>query len=440
MRFKVKPATISGAIVLTIGVFFTVFQVEQIRINESNNKIIALQELTSITEGIDRNLNMSLQYAEFFEYIIKKNPDISESSLREYAELVLENNKLIESVSIAKGGIVTNIYPLEGNEEALGHDLLENLESDSYIARAIESDIAVTEGPIMAKQGGFMIFNRKAIFIDEEGEDKLWGLSSIAIRFDQILSAYGLNAESDRYLLALRVIDGDESGSFLWGNTEIMEGHAVTTEIYLPGEVWQFGIYPKGGWNENSDVYRKLRYLFIISEIFMFFLIYWYISHYQDIRREARRDPLTGSLNKRSFERYVKARLKEDDRHHALILIDLNKFKEVNDTLGHQAGDMVLKRTSERVDGILRKSDRLSRIGGDEFAVFIYDIVSRENALEICNRIDTVMGEPISIDGRFLCIGGSIGSAISNIDGNSYEELYRVADANMYEKKFSHKT
>lgn len=124
-------------------------------------------------------------------------------------------------------------------------------------------------------------------------------------------------------------------------------------------------------------------------------------------------------------------------RPFAVIYVDLDGFKVVNDSLGHLIGDSLLKAVTKRLLGILRKGDTLCRVGGDEFVVLIEDLGEPDNAIEVCEKIHIVMHEPFSEGLAEMQVSTSIGIAIFPNDGESVESLLHNADAAMYEVKRS---
>lgn len=124
-----------------------------------------------------------------------------------------------------------------------------------------------------------------------------------------------------------------------------------------------------------------------------------------------------------------------DKRIFALVAVDLDHFKEINDTLGHYAGDMVLREVSKRARKALRQSDTVARMGGDEFAILLSNIGGHENALQLVQQIHRAICGPFAVDGQVLDIGASMGIAVYGEHGDNEEDLNRNADAAMYEAK-----
>ncbi|UTH30444.1 putative bifunctional diguanylate cyclase/phosphodiesterase [Ectopseudomonas hydrolytica] len=150
-------------------------------------------------------------------------------------------------------------------------------------------------------------------------------------------------------------------------------------------------------------------------------------------------DPLTELLNRRGFNRVFAATLEEHaitGRSLAVMFLDVDHFKRVNDTLGHDAGDELLRVVAQRIRGSLRERDIIARFGGDEFCV-VASLDSNAAPRVLAQRILEQMKEPISLTGRRIVMTTSVGISLFPQDGNSAEELLKHADLALYQSKGS---
>ncbi|HEX8194344.1 MAG TPA: EAL domain-containing protein [Allosphingosinicella sp.] len=160
----------------------------------------------------------------------------------------------------------------------------------------------------------------------------------------------------------------------------------------------------------------------------------------EQFRWASEHDALTALPNRRCFQAHLQAatiRAMESGEALGLLLIDLDHFKHVNDTLGHAAGDQLLKTFGQRLKGSVRTSDFVARLGGDEFAVILHGVVSHGDLLTAGESILKRLGAPISFEGRALSAGASIGGAMFPEDGQSAHELFKNADTALYALKGS---
>lgn len=151
----------------------------------------------------------------------------------------------------------------------------------------------------------------------------------------------------------------------------------------------------------------------------------------------AHHDPLTGLPNRGLFDQRLRQALAGpiSDRKFALCFIDLDRFKLVNDSLGHEAGDAVLIEVAQRLSKLSRSDDTLARLAGDEFVILLSGSGDAEAAATIAHRILSALARPIRAAGQDIDIGASLGLALYPEDGENIETLLRNADAAMYAAK-----
>ena len=160
----------------------------------------------------------------------------------------------------------------------------------------------------------------------------------------------------------------------------------------------------------------------------------------EDTSKLAQYDSLTGLPNRFRMSKILETTLaafKQQQRPCAVMLIDLDRFKQVNDTLGHPAGDALLKQVAERLIKVVGDREKIGRLGGDEFQVMFPDTEDRGTLGEKAAEIIRSLSQPYSLDGSRCIIGASIGIAISPFDGLSSEDLIRNADLALYAAKGS---
>jgi diguanylate cyclase (GGDEF)-like protein len=172
----------------------------------------------------------------------------------------------------------------------------------------------------------------------------------------------------------------------------------------------------------------------------------WILTH-EDIterrKAEARishmalHDALTNLPNRRFFHEQMKTRLTHlsRDQKFAVLCLDLDRFKTVNDTLGHPFGDMLLRQAAERMRGCLREGDTIARLGGDEFAILQGSIKQPHDAIALAARLIEATSAPFEFDGHQVAIGVSIGIAIAPTDASDADQLLKNADMALYRAK-----
>jgi diguanylate cyclase (GGDEF)-like protein/PAS domain S-box-containing protein len=163
----------------------------------------------------------------------------------------------------------------------------------------------------------------------------------------------------------------------------------------------------------------------------------------EELRRAAMHDALTGLVNRayflESLERAVARVQRRPDKTIALLFLDLDRFKQINDSLGHLAGDRLLTSIARRLHACVRPGDVLARLGGDEFAVLLDDLKDASDATRIAERMQEALHAPLRNEESDVVVTASIGIAFGGADLDGHEELLRDADLAMYRAKASGK-
>lgn len=187
------------------------------------------------------------------------------------------------------------------------------------------------------------------------------------------------------------------------------------------------------GLHPESEVWNLPKYVVAVGMILL--LLEKQIEHNKYL---ALHDELTGLPNRRLFQDRLAGALERahrSGRQVALLLIDLDRFKQVNDTEGHHIGDMLLKRTGEVFLSRVRRSDTVARTGGDEFSIILEEPTCREDAENVGLSLIQLLNEPFDLDGRAVQVGASVGIAVFPEDASSAETLCIAADRRMYSEK-----
>ncbi|MCC5890221.1 MAG: sensor domain-containing diguanylate cyclase [Alkalibacterium sp.] len=394
----------------------------------------AREHLSFIRNNMQSNLDNSLFYADFFEMVIRQNPDISDYELREYARLIVGRNPVVDNVTIAQDGIITFVYPSLGNEKVMGLSILDDEEKETtYIYSSRDSHLTFAEGPVDAVQGELKIFNRKPVFSRSVSTESFWGFATVTLDFEELLqSTFSVHQHQD-YRYGINVTS--ESGDRLtWGDNSVFDEEAVMQSITLPESSWVIGLMPTEGWRTRDGLFQRELIVFYTLISIIFCLVFFFSLQYVIKRELSRKDPLTGVFNKHTFENIASRLIRYSSQKNGIFLIDFNDFKQINDEYGHLAGDRVLKICSQRMREVVKKSDRVGRIGGDEFMIVTMDVENEENLEKIAERITTYIQRPVRYNDQIIRPTVSVGYILtSNLD--VFDHLYDSVDKKMYENK-----
>lgn len=212
---------------------------------------------------------------------------------------------------------------------------------------------------------------------------------------------------------------------------------SLMSEGHWEGELWDRrkdgSVYPK--WLTINAVRNGSR---ISHYVALFSDISERKENENRIRFLAQHDHLTGLPNRRFLEERAQQLIKSERRRDygiALMLIDLDRFKNINDTLGHNIGDLLLIEVARRLVACVRSTDTVVRLGGDEFVVLLEDMQDHNEVAVVARKVHESLGQPMTIDGRILHAPPSIGIAVYPDDGEDVETLMKHADAAMYQVK-----
>lgn len=162
-------------------------------------------------------------------------------------------------------------------------------------------------------------------------------------------------------------------------------------------------------------------------------------KHMEDtIRHQSLHDPLTGLPNRRSFEDRFTLALKEAKENNeilATIFLDLDNFKKINDTLGHDTGDILLQEVATRLSHVLRKGDSICRMGGDEFILIINDLKQQKNIHQVMKKIQMALKPVFKISNKKIAVTASMGVSFFPLDGKTARKLEKNADIALYKTK-----
>ena len=156
------------------------------------------------------------------------------------------------------------------------------------------------------------------------------------------------------------------------------------------------------------------------------------------LEHQAYHDKLTGLANRVLFDEHLRQSIDESERYGGrlgVMFLDLDRFKNVNDTLGHAVGDKLLQEVARRFTACLRKSDTLARLGGDEFAVLLVQVKHLEDVAEVARKLIDAMAQPIQVDGYSLHLTTSVGISLYPEDGTEADTIVKNADTAMYRSK-----
>lgn len=223
-----------------------------------------LQKLSLLRARLEGQINVNLQTVQGLVAALQVEPDMNQARFEQFARPLFNNATQLRNIGAAPDMVIRLMYPLQGNERAVGLDLTTNPAQRQTAERARNSGELVVAGPVDLVQGGQGFIGRFPLFVDDDGKRRFWGIVSAVIDAQPLYEASGLLDPDLDIDIALRGRDGrGAEGEPFLGDNHVFRAHPVATEVTLPGGRWQLVAVPKGGWPRRADNAWSLRFLML---------------------------------------------------------------------------------------------------------------------------------------------------------------------------------
>jgi diguanylate cyclase (GGDEF)-like protein len=413
-----------------------------------NQKKETLIKLSTVRVQLEESITSTFFLLKGLITHIRLNPGLTQTEFEQISQQLIDDQPKINNIAAAPDLIVRMVYPLEDNQQVMNLDYHQLPAQWPSVLKAKESDQAVLSGPVQLVQGGVGLIGRLPIYIqDISGQRKFWGIVSTVMHVDAFYRAAGLYDASLGLEFAIRGKNGmGDRGEVFFGNGELFShDRSVLMDMMIPGGRWQIAAKPTGDLTAFSEPVLFIYLLGSISIILAIISFYIRRSHEYRWRKNesyisylAYHDSLTGLPNRTQFTEEldrVLAHAKRSGKAIAVLMLDLDHFKQINDTLGHAAGDEILIEVSRRLKKRIRKEDHIARLGGDEFVIIQRDLKTTDDAVTFAHELIVSLSQPYDIKQTRFISGASIGIAIwhprEKVDANLLEE----ADIALYKAK-----
>lgn len=239
--------------VLLFGLGLTIEHQRQQRLYAEAQRTV-LSSLTGLRGNLESILNAKLYLAQGLSGLVHARPDIDSQDFQRYAQEISGNVRGIRSLQLARGGVVSHVWPLQGNAAALGHNLLADPSRRQAAQQAISNRALWLAGPVTLRQGGDALIGRLPIFLDHaDRAEEFWGFATVLLDLDEVLTDSGVTELSERYRIAIRGVDAaGDAGEVFYGDPATFASKPVTLSVTLPAGSWQLAASPKHGWAHYS--------------------------------------------------------------------------------------------------------------------------------------------------------------------------------------------
>ena len=422
--------------VLVLFVSSQWIHLESQRLQQEERSLVQ-SKATALRARLEGELNSTVSLANGLVGYIAVEDAITEKRATRVLSTLYSFGRHIRVLSVAPNNIISYVYPREGNEAALGRDYRQLPGQWASVEKAIKTRKSVLAGPVNLVQGGVGLINRTPVFDDK---DVYWGVLSTVLNFQELFASAGVLEQTDGVNYAMRGKDGlGEKGEVFFGSKALFDTSPLLLDIEIPGGRWQIAASPSGGWRQPGKGFMLFRLLGAVVALAAGGITWLFFNERWKARLSALRDPLTELPNRRLAVYRIEVEIARSQRlkkGFAILFVDLDGFKPVNDKYGHKAGDIALQVISRQMNETVRKSDLVARLGGDEFLIILCDADSEELARAVANKVQQAVRLPIDLgDGVVAHLDASIGVSMYPENGSTVDELIARADDAMYDAK-----
>ena len=373
-RFIVPVVVFILGMCALIGTIYVVGESQEQQ-NRTNAKLNAM----TYTERIYGELMEGIGVTDTLKQVVISG-DGNINKFYDIAENMMDDS--IQSIQIAPNGVVTEIYPKEGNESGK-IDLIKDSDRGEISRYARDNDTVIMQGTFELKQGGYGIAVRNPVYLENEnGQKSFWGFTIVILKVAEIFSdsVEALSNFGFKYCLQKCASPWDDTYERVYGSKKELN-NPVIYDFDVYRDKWRLEILPKSGFYNNSN----LIYMFIGGVIIVLLLTGLTVAlisineNRKLFKKLAVTDTLTGICNRLGFNRQVEQYMRQNPQKHCVVaMLDIDDFKLVNDVYGHAAGDGVLQKLAESMKQYFSKDVILGRNGGDEFSIFMPDCTAVE--------------------------------------------------------------
>jgi diguanylate cyclase (GGDEF)-like protein len=444
-----KKWTIVGLLVLLVCILITLIEYifqrhQEMMFQEVQNR--TEEELASVRFQLEAAIFADIYVARSLSTLMVVNAGTVATSWEKIARRMIGQGKFIRALVLAPNDVIQYIYPPEeGHRKMIGLDLRQFPQHRLVIQQARQLKGIVVAGPLNWVDQKTAVVVHSPIFLDPPYNQFYWGIVSIVIDTEKLFSSLNTDFLSQGYQVAVRSQDSIGRPILLWGDPDIFNHMVASEKIFFPQGAWTVVLAEKGdilarvSWLQRYIV-RVIGYPLLLLIIASFLVIYRYydksnrLSMFDELTRLPNRRYFMTELN-REFEREKRAK---HPTGFALLCIDIDKFKQINDQYGHIIGDQVLVECARRISNAIRNYDCAARFGGDEFLVLLAGGDTEHEWQNVSERVQkSVSVVPVVCGDYAIPVRVSVGFACYRDEMKNASEMIKYADHHMYHEKFA---
>lgn len=400
----------------------------------TQEQTLAKQNIQNRVSEIKYGINECCGITETLNLILQENAEGTMEDFNNVARHIMKDRKFISSLQLAPNGTVTAIYPMEGNEGDL-IDLFQEKHYGSLAAYSKNTGTMTLQGPFEIQHKEIGMELREPVYVrDGEGIKQFWGFAIAIVKVPDVFQISIDNLKTFGYDYSLYKTNPFDDEMRLITSSKGIMNDPVVADFDAAGVSWRLAIAPEEGWVQPSYLlpYALFGLFLVLLLTALTYLVLLLAEDRALFSNISLRDQLTGLYNVRCFEEDMAA-LVRTNKLHGIFYIDVNKFKHINDTYGHRAGDDVLKEVALRMKGACEFN--VYRLGGDEFAILVDQDIKKSAYETITTKMTKAFNRSIVSGSNNMMVSVSIGYAFYPDDGTDPQQLREIADQRMYNMK-----
>lgn len=412
------------------------------------------EEMLNIGMSISQNIQRNLSEAAYATEILAIKLETDHYQVKHFSELghiIISKKNAVNGVFLAKDGILSHAYPQKGYEKIIGHNLLTDPLRSNSVLNTIKNKELMFFGPKRLLQNKKLaIVARNPVFNQQTGA--FWGFAIAVIKIEDLITYSGLSSANTNQHLYFRLGQQQADHMHVFFQTphfkdiEEQNSHQISLEINVHNNIWTLSIlHPQSHTNILLITLSYLTLSLLVAVLFYLYKVNKYKNylHVHELNKTlyflSSRDELTKILNRRAGLEILDAQLAYARRykHNTCILfMDIDFFKQVNDTYGHQVGDDFIIHVVKLLQQTLRSSDVIIRMGGDEFLIILPN-TTFNNLPEVAIKLLTkAQKTPLLVEKTNATIAVSLSIGGAQWDGiESKTDLISRADKRLYAAK-----
>ncbi len=398
-----------------------------------------IKHLSLVRTQFESAIFMDTYLADSLATVVIIDPQFALNNWDLIASKLMKKARFVRNIAVAPNNVISKVYPLAGNEGTLGFDFRNYPAQLRSILQAKQQQQVFIDGPLALIQGGIGLISRYPIFSDYPLNQEYWGTVSVVMDYQKLIEESGFYHVNGAKIALRKPASDQQTSEVFLGDASIFDQPDIEQPVILPNGQWQMAAKFQLDSSENVQQIRNAVNVAGYSvALVIYALLYLHFRDYRRIHKASLHDELTHLPNRRFVFSLLEQQMKSSElvRPFALLNIDLNDFKIVNDELGHQAGDELLKHVATQLLACVRHSDTVARFGGDEFVVVLQNVADTEGVNTVITKIRAALeGHHLMWEGHHIQPSLSIGHTVYTGQATDLKQLLSQADKAMYEQK-----